>query len=539
MGGSEQSSLDAAPMLSGASGDVVADTAPHSWVTPRVVLWAFSAVNLLLYFDRGATAGALSSIRIDPALTSSGLALSDARSGFLVSGFTIGYIFASPFFASRGSAWGSRAVILLGVALWCITCVGCALAFSYASLLLCRILVGVSEAAFVGFTVTIVDNIAPPAQRTSWIGVFYAMIPVGTAVGMGCGGALTSYPVILGLPPWRLVYLLEVVAALPVVVLVYSIPAAYHLAPAADAVGASPSTQLPFLAATGRVLGNAKYVLLVLGFSTYCFATGAVSTWGIPLLHEGPLQMSKAAAAGVMGLATTFSGVVGSLLGGLAVDHWGGSTGVAGAMQCQQFNILMILVAIPVGMVALLSTDATAFVVAFVVAVAALFAITAPFNASMLSAVPAELRPYAASYCVFIIHLLGDFPSPTLAGLVSDYLGRHCRGRQREECAAASPELRCTWVDDANGRGRCVCRVQLRDALMLVFAYLSVAPPCWAAVWWLLRQEKRAGDGVVFEAAAAAVLSGTEPPPTPICAHDERSDSHDAAPSLKGVHHRR
>ncbi|CBZ33311.1 transporter, putative [Leishmania donovani] len=478
------------------------DAEGEAWMTPRMVLWTFTMSNFLLYFDRGATVGALSSICSDRDLAGNDTPLSDAKRGFLVSGFIIGYVVASPLFTCRGSAWGSRMVVLLGMALWCATCLACAVSLNYTVLLVCRILVGVAEAAFVAFTVTIIDNTAPATHRTSWIGFFYSMIPIGTAVGMGCAGLLTSYPTLWGFTPWRVIYVTEVMAALPIVVLLCYIPASYHLATATES-----APQLPFLTATGCILCNANYMLLVLGFSMYCFVTGAVSTWGIPFLHEGPLQLTKATAALFMGIATTCSGVVGSLGGGIAVDYWGGSTGPAGAIQCQQFNILMIFIAIPCGVVALMSTDALAFATTFAVAVTALFAITAPINASILNVVPAGLRPYAVSYSIFIIHLLGDFPSPTLAGIVSDFFGRNCGGLSRNGCRAAEQQFQCAWIDEADGLGRCICRVQLRNALLLVFAYLFLAPPCWAVVWWHLRREAHTADVSVDDAEDSSTLS--------------------------------
>ncbi|CAG9572387.1 putative major facilitator superfamily protein (MFS) [Leishmania major strain Friedlin] len=523
--GTEEVSQETTLLLPNASRDGATRTAAvnaevETWMTPRMVLWTFTVSNFLLYFDRGATVGALSSICSDRDISDNDTPLSDAKRGFLVSGFIMGYVVASPFFTSRGSAWGSRMVILLGMALWCATCLACAISLSYTVLLVCRILVGVAEAAFVAFTVTIVDNTAPATHRTSWIGFFYSMIPIGTAVGMGCAGLLTSYPALWGFTPWRVIYVTEVVAALPIVVLLCYIPACYHLAPATEF-----TPQLPFLTATGSVLCNANYMLLVIGLSMYCFVTGAVSTWGIPLLHEGPLQLPKATAALLMGIETTCSAVAGSLVGGLAVDYWGGSTGSVGVIQCQQFNILMILIAIPCGVAALLRTDALVFAITFAVAVTALFAITAPINASILTVVPAGLRPYAVSYSIFIIHLLGDFPSPTLAGIVSDFFGRSCRGLSRDGCHAAEQQFQCAWMDDADGLGRCMCRVELRNALLLVFAYLFLAPPCWTVVWWRLRREVQTADVSADDGEDSSTLGTPGMPAFPLShSHDEHDE---------------
>ncbi|KAG5507538.1 hypothetical protein JKF63_06487 [Porcisia hertigi] len=465
------------------------ETVVEIGMSPRSVLWTFTLINFLLFFDRGAIAGALSSIRIDSHLIDNGTPLSDAKSGLLISGFTIGYVFSSPLFTSRGIVWGSKAIIGLGLAIWCLASVTCAASLSYASVLICRILVGVAEAAFVGFTVTIIDTIAPYGSRASWLGLFFSAIPIGTAAGIGCGGALSSYSTLWGLPPWRVVLVVQALAALPVIGLVFYMPNRYHLAPATGS-----TSHISFFAATSRVLCNKNYILLVLGFSVYCFLMGAVSTWGIPLLHEGPLQFSHTAAAVFMGLATAFSGAVGSLLGGLFVDRFGGSTGIAGAMHCQRFNILMMCFAIPSGVVALYSTHTVVFGITFLASVLAFFTITAPINACILTMVPPSLRPYAASYSTFFIHLLGDFPSPTVTGLLSDFWGRNCRGRSRDACSAAEPSLQCAWITDVEGGGRCVCRIQMRNALLIVFAYTVVALPCWTVVWQRLRREVRAAD---------------------------------------------
>jgi MFS transporter, Spinster family, sphingosine-1-phosphate transporter len=473
----------------------------HNGMTPKAVLFTFTALNFLLYFDRGATAGALLSIREDRRLTGYDYVLSDTKSGLLVSGFTIGYLFTGPILASRGSAWGSRAVLLFGMLMWCVTCLGCAVAFSYWFLLVCRICVGIGEAAFVGFTVTIIDNFAPSTRRTSWIGFFYSMIPVGTAVGMGCGGVLTSSPTLLGMAAWRVLYLGEVVAAFPIINLLWCVPTRYHLPPMEG-----DATSLTFTAASMCVLRNTNYMLLVFGFATYCFVTGAVSAWGIPLLHEGPLQLSKTEAAIFLGLATTVSGVIGSLLGGLVVDCLGGSAGVRGAIQCQRFDMLMIAIAIPCGIVALLATDVLSFGIAFVAAVLALFAITAPINASILTVVTGELRPYAVSYSVFFIHLLGDFPSPMLTGVMSDYLGRHCHGLAHHCCDFDADLWQCVWVSDA-AAGHCTNRLQLRNALLLVFLYLLIAPPCWAAVSWRLGRVAAATAAAEGDAPAAGATA--------------------------------
>lgn len=46
-----------------------------------------------------------------------------------------------------------------------------------------------------------------------------------------------------------------------------------------------------------------------------------------------------------------------------------------------------------------------------------------PISLGIMNSVPLELRGQANALCYFIIHLLGDFPSPYLYGIVESQIG--------------------------------------------------------------------------------------------------------------------
>jgi hypothetical protein len=56
------------------------------------------------------------------------------------------------------------------------------------------------------------------------------------------------------------------------------------------------------------------------------------------------------------------------------------------------------------------------------IAVAAFFLLfnTSPLNAAVINSVGAHIRATALAVNIFIIHLLGDVPSPTMMGWVAD-----------------------------------------------------------------------------------------------------------------------
>lgn len=504
------------------------------WMTPKTVLLAFSLLNLVTYFDRGAIAGSLSAIKVNPQMRGKEASVSDTRSGIIVSAFMVGYIFTCPLFAALGACMRIKHIILAGMLVWSAACLGTAVSSSYDMLLYCRLLVGVGEAAFVGFTVTIIDNIAPPARRTSWIGIFYSMIPVGTAIGMACGGLASERSSVFGVAvaPWRVIFLAEVAVAMPVFFAIALLPRKYDavtsrpsddedawegsmpagITPVDSAPGdgggaADPAPRreayLPIHTASMALAKNPDYILVVIGFAMYCFGVGAISVWAIPLLAQGPLALSVSTAAIVMG-ASTLCGVVGSLFGGWAVDRLGGSTGLRGSAKCQLFSAAMIAVSFPCGILALLQTSLVPFLAAFVPSVLALFAITAPVNAAILSIVPAALRPYAVSYSVFFIHFLGDFPSPTIAGALSDQFGRGCNYFVDAATCQSAPtssaflnSRECRWLaGNGSSSGHCINIYQLRDALLIVFGFLAIAIPCWACVYVRLRRKARVSERV-------------------------------------------
>jgi hypothetical protein len=56
------------------------------------------------------------------------------------------------------------------------------------------------------------------------------------------------------------------------------------------------------------------------------------------------------------------------------------------------------------------------------IAVAAFFLLlnTSPLNAALINSVGAQIRATAIAVNIFIIHILGDVPSPTMMGYVAD-----------------------------------------------------------------------------------------------------------------------
>jgi MFS family permease len=471
-------------------------------ITPRFVLAMFTLVNFITYYDRGAIAACLSDIRSDPSIAGAGEGtISEAKGGFIVSAFMVGFMVTCPLFASLGSRFTAKQIILCGLVVWACACVATAFAHGYAMILMARMFVGVGEAAYAGFTVTIIDNIAPKPSRTLWIGTFYSMIPVGTAIGMAAGGIISSDGGFGSVAGWRVVFVSEVVAALPIMLFVCFLPDRYNPQKAAASDGsivppndlANPKSSIDLKTAVKALLRNPEYLLVVFGYGMYVFVVGAIAVWAITMLVQGPMRLSNVAASSVVGGATALTGVFGSVAGGLFVDKMGGSQGLQGTLKCQKFDMLMIAICVPTGLVALFAEKLFLFGIFFVISVFALFAVTAPVNASILTVVPLNLRTYAISFSVFAIHAMGDFPSPALSGAISDQFGNGCPDLKTNTTCLQDPGQDCVWIPQHKlDNAYCANKYQLRNALSIVFAMLVLAIPAWFAVY--LRVKRRLED---------------------------------------------
>ena len=550
----------------------------HGVYSPKFLLFLFTMTNFVTYYDRGAISASLSNIRTDSKIVGGPGTLTETQGGFIVSAFMIGYMIACPIFASLGKWFKAKTLIIAGVLIWAAACFCTGLAQSYGMLVATRMFVGVGEAAFVGFFVTIIDNVAPPNSRTAWIGIFYSMIPVGTAVGMAGSGAIASKASLGAIVGWRLVFFTEVIVSSPVIILIAFMPAKYNpnettplpcISSSSDeaAIGdqdsqsnTSRDEQTPLfgksdndrqkprpsnmsdaslatcedpssvndngvgivstgslnnnnnnnreeneevlserddvlddvdkeysdpLTALRNILLNIDFICIVVGYGMYVFVTGSVAVFAIPMLTHGPWKMTQIGASSMIGGVVAITGLLGSIVGGIFVDKSGGSSGLSGSFKSMIFSMLMIAICIPVCVAAMFFYNMGLFITFFVIGVFCLFAVTAPVNAAILTSVDLATRTYAISFSVFFIHLIGDFPSPTITGALSDSFDKGCsKFMDMGNCTTpAAVDSDCMWVppkDDSNGF--CTNIFEIRNALVVVFFFLVIALPTWGIV---------------------------------------------------------
>jgi sugar phosphate permease len=144
------------------------------------------------------------------------------------------------------------------------------------------------------------------------------------------------------------------------------------------------------------------------------FALGGIQVW-MPTFLSTVRGYSLKAANELFGGIIVLDGTLASLAGGWLGDRLLPRTKGAYYMV----SAISMALGVPVMIIALFARG-RAMVPGILVAAFFLLLNTAPLNAALINSVGAHIRATAIAFNIFIIHLLGDVPSPTLMGWIAD-----------------------------------------------------------------------------------------------------------------------
>ena len=362
----------------------------YAW-TALVIL---TALNFLNYIDRSVL------FAVQP-LVQTEFHLTNAQLGYLTSAFLIFYMIAAPFVGPLADRYSRKLIIVLGAILWSGLTLLTAVTHTYGELLLRHTLVGVGEATFVTIAPTFVADLFPEERRGRILGIFYLAIPVGTATGYLLGGKLGP-----GFG-WRFPFY---VAAIP----------GFLLALAMLFVPEPERGRFDSLQETrerGTILGlarNPAFWAATLGMAMMTFALGGLQVW-MPTFLSRVRGYSLQSANETFGAIIVFDGIVASLAGGWLGDR------LLRRSRSAYYSVSAVSMAlgVPVMIVALFTSGRT-MLPGIAIAAFLLLLNTAPLNAALINSVGAHIRATALAVNIFMIHILGDVPSPTLMGYIAD-----------------------------------------------------------------------------------------------------------------------
>jgi sugar phosphate permease len=156
-------------------------------------------------------------------------------------------------------------------------------------------------------------------------------------------------------------------------------------------------------------------VLTVLGYAAYTFAIGALAFW-TPTFLERARGIPKAHATVQFGAIVVVTGFLGTYLGG-----WLGDRLLAVSRQAYLWvSGIVTLIGAPLTLVALAAPEPQVYWPAIVAAELCLFASIGPINSALVNVVSPHMRATAVALSIFATHILGDVPSPSVVGIISD-----------------------------------------------------------------------------------------------------------------------
>src|SRR5437016_7405431 len=367
------------------------------------MLGALTALNGLNYLDRYVAAGTLP-------LILAGLAISDAQGGLLQSLFIVAYSLVCPVAGWLGDRQPRLRLAALGVFVWSAATVASGLAPTYALLLVARAVIGAGEASYSVVTPSLLSDCYPSERRVRMLGIFYAAIPVGSALGYIVGGLVGASH------GWRAAFFVAGApgAALAFLLLLLTEPQRGAM----DPPGAAAPVPLDLRSSLRALWGRRSYAVNTASQIIYTFAMGGLATW-MPTYFVRVRGIPLASAAWTFGVLLVVAGFLGTLLGGRV------ASGVARRWPGADFVVSGWSLTASIGftLVAVLAPQPVVFWPAMFVTLFLLFVNIGPLNAAMANVLPAELRARGFAVTTMLMHLLGDAASPWLIGAASDVVG--------------------------------------------------------------------------------------------------------------------
>jgi len=318
----------------------------------------------------------------------------------------------------------SGILLMVGMTVWVISTGLCALTQGFWQLTVLRCFVGIGEASFVCLSPSMIDDVAPKAQKTRWLAIFFSMLPIGYSLGYLGAGFITKYLT------WEWVFFIEAAITLPLALLCFFLPNVKTLksshAPAGDDtdphVDVAQQKPRSLLNSIGQLMRNPLYVTMSLGYCAQTFVLGALTFW-LPDYVMTQYDLSIDTANFLIGAVTAVCGIFGNAIASILMDHLVMKRQIDARKVGVYMSFFFTALSIPFAFVAVFMQTVATFLVFMLLAEFFMLFTVTPVNTVFLSCVEPDLRGHSVAVATLMIHLLGDLSSPYVFGAISDATG--------------------------------------------------------------------------------------------------------------------
>ncbi len=371
----------------------------------RTALLLLLSINLFNYIDRQVLAA------LEPDIRASFFSASDpnamTKTGLLGDAFFVTYMLSAPILgllADRISRW---LIVGSAVILWSLASGGSGLAATFTILFATRICVGIGEGGYGPAAPTILSDLFAIETRGRVMAIFYAAIPVGSALGYVIGGLIGAH---LG---WRWAFYLVTPPGLLLGLLCF-----LQRDPRVGAHELVQKSPRRSLADYVRLFRTSSYLINCVAQTLFTFVTGGLGFWASAYLRYR--NQSPDVGMTIFGLITVVAGLVSTLLGGVIADRLrsrlAGSyfwvSGIGMLMACPFF-------------IATLYTPFPAAWVPMFFAIFSLFLNTGPSNTALANVSLPAVRATAFAVNILVTHALGDVQAFWLLGYIGGHTNMH------------------------------------------------------------------------------------------------------------------
>lgn len=383
----------------------------RAWATVAILMVAY----VLSFVDRQILNLLVEPIRRD-------LAINDTQMSLLMGlSFALFYTVCGIPLGRVADTRSRRGLIAVGILFWSAATAACGMAKLYWQFLLCRIGVGVGEAALSPAAYSLIADSFPAERRATAISVYSMGVYLGSGLAFLVGGLVIQFasaqgdvtlPVLGEVRPWQLIFLILGVAGVFFTLLMLAIKEPVRR-------GAGAGVAVP-LSEVGRYIrANRRTVLLHnFGFAGLAFAGYGSAAW-IPTFYIRTYGWDAGQVGIVYGCIVAVFGCLGIVFGGRLADLMA-KRGRSDANM--RVGLYAALGALP--MVVLFPLMDSAFWASMLLA-PAVFCLSMPFGvapAAIQEIMPNSMRGQASAIYLFVITLIGLGVGPTAVALVTDFV---------------------------------------------------------------------------------------------------------------------